>query len=212
MNIIKKSLLVVVMLLLPTLLVAQKPQSKEQVRLTVQLKMIQAHRLQKEGKTEQAKLLVKDSIDIILFAMRNERAEPWMREGIRIAMQSNKTSEIEMKRIMLEVERYIPKKRGLSLREKLNSLTDTFATRELARDRRHAVEDGRFSVVLGKRGVGYHPIITWLPQGTTMSAGPVIVSPDRRYVRVGISYSNMSIGAVHTFNFSTGKYQTLESK
>jgi len=212
MNIVKKSLLIVVMLLLPTLLVAQKPQSKEQVRLTVQLKMIQAHRLQKEGKVEQAKLLVKDSIDIMLFAVRNGRAEPWMREGIRIAMQSNKTPEIEIKRIMLEVDRYIPREREMSLREKLNSLTDTPATRELARDRRHAVEDGRFSVVLGKRGVGYHPIISIIPQGDTMMAGPVIVSPDRRYVRVGISASQMGIGAVHTFNFSTGKYQAIESK
>ena len=212
MNIFKKSLLIVVMLLLPTLLVAQQPQSKEQVRLTVQLKMIQAHRLQREGKVEQAKLFVKDSIDIMLFAVRNGRAEPWMREGIRIAMQSNKTPEIEIKRIMLEVDRYIPREREMSLREKLNSLTDTPATRELARDRRHAVEDGRFSVVLGKRGVGYHPIISIIPQGDTMMAGPVIVSPDRRYVRVGISASQMGIGAVHTFNFSTGKYQAIESK
>jgi len=210
MNIIKKSLLVVAMFLLPVLLVAQKPQSKEQVRLTVQLKMIQAHKLQAEGRVEQAKLLVKDSIDIMLFAVRNGQAQPWMREGLKVAMQSNKTPEIEIKRIMLEVDRYIPREREMSLREKLNSLTDTPATRELARDRRHAVEDGRFSVVLGKRGVGYHPIITWLPQGTTMSAGPVIVSPDRRYVRIGISASNMSVGAVHTFNFSTGQYQRID--
>ena len=212
MNIIKKSLLVVTMLLLPALLAAQKPQSKEQVRLTVQLKMIQAHRLQEEGKTEEAKPLVKDSIDIMLFAIRNGQAQPWMREGLRIAMQSNKTPEIEMKRIMLEVDRYIPKERELSLREKLNSLTDTPATRELARDRKRAVEDGRFSVMLGRRAVGYHPIISILPQGDTMMAGPVIVSPDRRYVRVGISYSNMSIGAVHTFNFSTGASQSFNER
>ena len=105
----------------------------------------------------------------------------------------------------------IAQERELSLREKLNSLTYTPAVKELLRDRRRASLAGMF---LGQRNrtVGYHPIITWLPQGTTMSAGPVIVSPDRRYVRVGISYSNMSIGAVHTFNFSTGQYQTLESK
>ena len=101
--------------------------------------------------------------------------------------------------------------RELSLREKLNSLTYTPAVKELARDRRRASLAGMF---LGQknRAVGYHPIISILPQGNMMMAGPVIVSPDRRYVRVGISYSNMSIGAVHSFNFSTGKYQTLESK
>ena len=101
--------------------------------------------------------------------------------------------------------------RELSLREKLNSLTYTPAVKELARDRRRASLAGMF---LGQRNraVGYHPIISILPQGNMMMAGPVILSPDRRYARIGISYSNMSIGAVHTFNFSTGKSQTLESK
>ena len=101
--------------------------------------------------------------------------------------------------------------RELSLREKLNSLTYTPAVKELARDRRRASLAGMF---LGQknRAVGYHPIISILPQGTMMTAGPVILSPDRRYARIGISYSNMSIGAVHTFNFSTGQSQTLESK
>ena len=101
--------------------------------------------------------------------------------------------------------------RELSLREKLNSLTYTPAVKELARDRRRASLAGMF---LGQRNraVGYHPIISILPQGNMMMAGPVIVSPDRRYVRVGISYSNMSIGAVHTFNFSTGQYQAIGSK
>ena len=210
MNIIKKSLLVVTILLLPTLLVAQKPQSKEQVRLTVQLKMIQAHRLQEEGMTEQAKLLVKDSIDIMLFSIRNGQSQPWMREGLKIAMRSNKTPEIEMKRIMLEVDRYIPKEREMSLREKLNSLEDTPATRELARDRK-ALTFNR-TPTLGQRGVGYHPIISIIPKGTMMRTGSVIVSPDRRYVRVGISTYQMDIGAVHTFNFSTGASQTIERK
>jgi hypothetical protein len=101
--------------------------------------------------------------------------------------------------------------RELSLREKLNSLTYTPAVKELARDRRRASLAGMF---LGQRNrtVGYHPIISVLPQGHSMVAGPVILSPDRRYARIGISYSNMSIGAVHTFNFSTGASQTIERK
>jgi hypothetical protein len=100
--------------------------------------------------------------------------------------------------------------RELSLREKLNSLTYTPAVKELLRDRRRASLAGIF---LGQRNrsVGYYPIISVLPQGHSMTAGPVILSPDRRYARIGISYSSMSIGAVHTFNFSTGKYQTLDS-
>jgi hypothetical protein len=101
--------------------------------------------------------------------------------------------------------------RELSLREKLNSLAYTPAVKELARDRRRASLAGMF---LGQRNrtVGYHPIISVLPQGHSMVAGPVILSPDRRYARIGISYSNMSIGAVHTFNFSTGKYQQIGGK
>jgi len=101
--------------------------------------------------------------------------------------------------------------RKLSLREKLNSLTYTPAVKELARDRRRAAVGGMF-LPQKNRAVGYHPIISILPQGNMMTAGPVIVSPDRRYVRVGISYSNMSIGAVYIFNFSTGKYQAIGSK
>ena len=105
----------------------------------------------------------------------------------------------------------VAQERELSLREKLNSLTYTPAVKELARDRRRASLAGMF---LGQknRAVGYHPIISILPQGNMMMAGPVILSPDRRYARIGISYSNTSIGAVHTFNFSTGKYQSLGSK
>ena len=101
--------------------------------------------------------------------------------------------------------------RELSLREKLNSLTYTPAVKELARDRRRASLAGMF---LGQknRTVGYHPIISILPQGNMMTAGPVILSPDRRYARIGISYSNTSIGAVHTFNFSTGASQSFNER
>ena len=210
-GIIKKSLILLAMVLFSTPLVAQEPQSKEQVRLTVQLKMIQAHNLHSQGKVEQAKLLVKDSIGIMLFAMRNGQAQPWMREGIKIAMQSNKTPEIEMKRIMLEVERYIPKERELSLREKLNSLEDTPATRELARDRK-ALMFNR-TPTLGQRGVGYHPIISILPQGASLSVSP-IVSADRRYVRITTPNTPimMGVGKVHTFNFSTGSAQSFNER
>jgi hypothetical protein len=102
-------------------------------------------------------------------------------------------------------------KRPLTLREKLNSLTYTPAVKELARDRRRASLGGMF---LGQRNgaVGYHPIISVLPQGNMMMVSPVILSPDRRYARVGIFYSNTSIGAVHTFNFSTGESQSFDKR
>ena len=100
--------------------------------------------------------------------------------------------------------------RPLSLREKLNSLTYTPAVKELARDRRRSSLGGMF---LGQKNgaVGYHPIISILPQGNSMTTG-VVVSPDRRYIRIGISVIDTSIGAVRTFNFSTGESQSFNKR
>ena len=94
--------------------------------------------------------------------------------------------------------------------KQINISTNSRAVRELIVDRRRAVLGGVF---LGqKRGaVGYRPIISFFPQGDMMTVG-AIVSPDRRYVRIGISAANTGIGAVHTFNFSTGEYRTLDNK
>jgi|TARA_R110000744_G_scaffold41887_2_gene94981 hypothetical protein len=125
-------------------------------------------------------------------------------------MNTLKKSLIVMVMVLLPIL-MVAQERELSLREKLNSLTYTPAVKELARDRRRASLAGMF---LGQRNrtVGYHPIISILPQGNVMTAGPVILSPDRRYARIGISYSNTSIGAVHTFNFSTGASQSFNER
>ena len=49
--------------------------------------------------------------------------------------------------------------------------------------------------------VGYRPIISWLPQGTAASFGPVVVSEDRRYIRMGINIGFSSIKSVSTFSY-----------
>lgn len=59
-----------------------------------------------------------------------------------------------------------------------------------------------------RRGVGFAPVITWLPQGASMTAGAV-VSPDRRYVRVNVQPFFSTIGPVHTFNMQTGQYKRV---
>ena len=59
------------------------------------------------------------------------------------------------------------------------------------------------------RVVGYRPIIGWLPTGPQMNVGPVVVSHDRRYVRVPIQPFFSSIGPVHTFNYATGQYRQI---
>ena len=200
--------------------------TEDQVRSTVQLKMIQAQRLNEQGNEIKAKQLVDESIAIMLEAIRNNQSQPWMREGLKIAMQATRTPEEEVERVMKEVDLLIDINRTinvikgvteneqvarpLSLREQLNSLTDSPAVKELARDRRRAALGGMF---LGQKNgaVGYRPIISFFPQGDMMTVG-AIVSPDRRYVRIGVSAANTGIGAVHTFNFSTGEYQSLDNK
>jgi len=49
--------------------------------------------------------------------------------------------------------------------------------------------------------VGYAPVITWLPSGTNLVVGPIIVSPDRRYVRVRVQPFFSHVIGVDTFNF-----------
>ena len=56
--------------------------------------------------------------------------------------------------------------------------------------------------------VGYLPVITWLPQGTTMGASAV-VSPDRRYVRVSPMPFFSSVGPVYSYNLNTGRTRLL---
>lgn len=54
------------------------------------------------------------------------------------------------------------------------------------------------------RAVGYQPFITTVSSGTFLNAG-VIVSTDRRYVRISLSPIFRDIRGVSTFNFLTGK-------
>jgi hypothetical protein len=48
--------------------------------------------------------------------------------------------------------------------------------------------------------VGYAPVITWLPEGTSLGASAV-VSPDRRYVRMSLQPFFSRIKRVDTFTF-----------
>jgi hypothetical protein len=98
-----------------------------------------------------------------------------------------------------------------NLMQEFKNLEYSPAARELAVARRKASLDGRFLGQM-RNSVGYRPIISFFPQGDMMTVGPVIVSPDRRYVRIGISAARTGIGHVHTFNFSTGEYRRLDNR
>lgn len=53
-------------------------------------------------------------------------------------------------------------------------------------------------------GLGYMPVVTWLPEGTWLGAG-VNVSPDGRYVRTMVNPVFSSVGPVYTYNLRTGE-------
>lgn len=49
--------------------------------------------------------------------------------------------------------------------------------------------------------VGYMPVIMWFPQGMQLNVSPVMVSPNRRYVTIGINMGISHITEVHTFTY-----------
>lgn len=53
--------------------------------------------------------------------------------------------------------------------------------------------------------VTYVPVVQWRPAGTWLNAGPIVVSPDRRYVRFGINVGFSDYYGVNTFNFYNGQ-------
>ena len=55
--------------------------------------------------------------------------------------------------------------------------------------------------------VVYYPHVQWFSYGTNFNVGPVIVSPNRRYVRMGINFGFSSITGYSTFNLSNGRTQ-----
>tara|TARA_R110002020_G_scaffold55309_2_gene153573 strand:+ start:3281 stop:3955 length:675 start_codon:yes stop_codon:yes gene_type:complete len=203
------------------LLVAQQ---QVNIKRSVQIKMSHAHGLYLQGNVPEAQRLVHDSIEIILKEMRSGNIEPWMREAVNISMQIVKSPAEEINKTMKEIDLQVSIKKTVDAMRKPQGLPEPIsktelpayflslerskATMEFARSRNRFAAAGHF---LGQRhgAVGYRPIISFFPQGDMMTAGPVIVSPDRRYVRVGISAAQSGITAVHTFNFSTGKYQKL---
>lgn len=61
----------------------------------------------------------------------------------------------------------------------------------------------------GRPVVGYRPVITWLPSGTSLSIGnpQVYTYGGRRYVRFGVNAGFYNVQRVDTFNFVTGEYR-----
>jgi len=56
--------------------------------------------------------------------------------------------------------------------------------------------------------IAYYPVVTWLPEGTSLTA-QAVVSPDGRSVRTSVTPFFSSIGPVYTFNYMTGETRRL---
>jgi hypothetical protein len=89
--------------------------------------------------------------------------------------------------------------------KQLNSVENSTASQSYVSAQKRAVKDGRIVDRGGRdrRGVGYRPVITTLPEGVNMTATAVI-SADRRYVRITATPLFSAIGPVTTFNFASG--------
>jgi hypothetical protein len=71
----------------------------------------------------------------------------------------------------------------------------------------NASRQGMFGVPILQQGVGYQPVITVLPSGTTLTVTGV-VSADRRYVRITPTPLFSGVGSVTTFNIQSGSSST----
>jgi hypothetical protein len=87
--------------------------------------------------------------------------------------------------------------------QKLNARANSKAARDFELAMRRTGPGVGPAGYRGRRGVGYRPVITTLPEGTNMTATAVI-SADRRYVRITAIPLFSVIGEVSTFNFRTG--------
>lgn len=75
--------------------------------------------------------------------------------------------------------------------------------------RNHLLQQQRaYMDIARRRNIGFAPVITWLPQGASMTAGAV-VSPNRRNVGINVQPFFSTIGPVHTFNMKTGQYKRV---
>ncbi len=67
----------------------------------------------------------------------------------------------------------------------------------------HQHQHNNYHYHYGNR-IAYQPIVTWYPSGTWLNVGPINVSPDRRYIRMGINAGFTRYQGYSTFNFRTG--------
>jgi len=118
--------------------------------------------------------------------------------------EGRRTEPLEDHMVADAVQNQVAVNRAVVLRS-LNSVSDSMATADLARSRYNQVQRNP-NLRRNRRGAGFRPVITTLPEGTNMTA-TAVVSADRRYVRITAIPLFSLIGDVTTFNFQTGDTQ-----
>lgn len=131
----------------------------------------------------------------------------WLREQVQIgARDANQVRLLQARIDQLKVKQ-------------VHALADSILAQQLPRDNPQGVGRAQLQQLRAQtlrrvlsdqlawrnfNQVGYLPIITWLPQGTSLGAGAV-VSPDGRYVRINAAPMYSSVGPVYTYNLRTGE-------
>jgi hypothetical protein len=156
------------------------------------------------GSQQQRAVIAAEGVEALSLA--EKRA--WLQDQmLREFSDVDRAAEIESRVAQMSPERVdalvkIYQKREANLQqeaagEQLRRLAESDAYRN-ARVRDY---QNRLAAARGGGGpVGYAPVITWLPEGTSLGAS-AIVSPDRRYVRMSLQPFFSRIQRVDTFTF-----------
>ena len=132
----------------------------------------------------------------------------WLREQLRMGLRDRNQINVLQARINQLTPRQV------------NALSDAILAQQLPQDdRQQRLQEAQLQQLRAQalrqvlsdqlawrrfNRVGYFPVITWLPEGTSFGASAV-VSPDGRYVRVNANPMFSSVGPVYTYNLNTGE-------
>jgi hypothetical protein len=151
-------------------------------------------------------------------AAATEHRREWLRKRLTSSLRNPqqiqhvnaKIDRMSAEQIQELAARYLSLQQDKQQAEKEEQQELDQANQNLAKAK--AVRDELRRLVESRRGAGgragFSPVITWLPEGASLTASAV-VSPDRRYVRINAMPFFSSIGPVHTFNFGTGETRRL---
>ena len=132
----------------------------------------------------------------------------WLREQVRMGIRDPN----QMRVLQARVDQLTAKQ--------VDALCDAILAQQLPQDdQQHRLQQAQLDLLRARalqqvlsdqlawrrfNQVGYFPVITWLPDGTSFGASAV-VSPDGRHVRINANPMFSSIGPVYTYNWNTGE-------